>query len=122
MPIIKKTKVRPSTGNEPMLSGSRFFFTRPPAKASVATMQRNRLASITKPVVMLYQGVLVERLENALPLLAVVEVKANRISLSSCGPLLPVAHLPQSLIQAQEVHPRIKMIKSSKGITDVLIS
>jgi hypothetical protein len=64
------------TGKVPGDGGTLFFSARFPANASMGTIIRNRPASIVKPRLMLYQGVLAFNPANADPLLPAAEVNA----------------------------------------------
>src|SRR3990172_1358027 len=97
VPTSRRTKVTPETGKLPPLSGTTFFFAMFPASARTGTMKKNRPISMAKAKVVLYHQVLAVRPAKALPLLAVAEEKAYRISLNPCGPALDRPARPQSL-------------------------
>src|SRR5271156_4892766 len=76
------------TGNVPGEGGTLFFIARFPAIANMGIIIRKRPANIVKPRLMLYQWVLALIPPNAEPLFPALDVKAYRISLNPCGPLL----------------------------------
>src|SRR5512139_3362997 len=105
VPTSRRTNVTPETGKLPPLSGTIFFFARLPASARTGTMKKNRPIIMETASVVLYQGVLPPRPAKALPLFAVAEENAYRISLNPCGPVLFNPARPQLLTTAHAVKP-----------------
>src|SRR5512143_4361440 len=113
VPTSKTTKVTPETGKVPPLSGTIFFFARFPASARTGTRKKKRPIIIAIDSVVLYQGVLADNPANALPLLAVAEEKAYRISLNPCGPALFRPERPHRLTTAHAVNTMMSKISRS---------
>src|ERR1700722_6069745 len=90
VPTSRPTNKGPCVGNVPLVTGTFFFAAKLPAAARIGIRNRNRPSSIATPMLRLYQGVLVLRPPNALPLLPVPLVYAYIISDKPCGPLLVV--------------------------------
>ncbi len=74
VPIRRRTKVGPVTGNEPTPGGTRRLAASDPAMARIGTIMRNRPISMAAARVLSYHGVLAVRPAKALPLFPVAEV------------------------------------------------
>src|SRR6185369_9238572 len=68
-PTSRPAKSGPCVGKVPAEGGVSFLAPSEPAAASSGISIRNRPASMTRPIVVLYQGVLALRPAKALPLL-----------------------------------------------------
>src|SRR5690348_7915306 len=82
------------TGNVPTEGGTYFFSARFPAIASMGMIIRNRPASMVRPMVTSYQGVLAVSPPNADPLFAAPDTYAYSISVKPCGPGLLMLEVP----------------------------
>ena len=72
-PSSTMTKSVPCVGNAPSDGGAFLFWASEPARAMIGTTPQTRPKSMTTPVVVLNQGVLMESPPKAEPLLAAVE-------------------------------------------------
>jgi hypothetical protein len=110
------------TGKVPLLSGTILLPAMFPASARMGTMKQNLPISMAMASVVLYQGVLADRPANALPLLAVAEEKAYRISLKPCGPALEMPESPHGLTTAHAENTMMSNIRRSTAIAQSFTS
>src|SRR5437899_4180117 len=124
-PTIKMTdtsstlKSGPVIGKVPRDSGTVFLEARFPAIARMGITAKKRPASMTTPMLALYQSVLALMPANADPLFPAAEVYAYRICEKPCGPGLVIPAVPDFVTTPMAA--KIRIIKDDTRIDSTAI-